>query len=334
MLFPDLFQRFWPVAVQSWDRSRGLEEVWSRDWDGIETSCGFEKGATPNPWTQPFTSLNQKRTGTNWVPEVALSSTALRAGAPVMQASFQMPRADSYDILDPVLDTESLMLVQAVHNSARFPYVSPAGVVMTRSHVLWDRLGDGGYIEASGTLVLGQIIRTLMEQGLIRTAGSSGQCPQSGADEGHSDCYISAGQMNVLILDNSITDEKTGWLCPVPSSGSANAGLVGPSENDLTKTLLKRLPVPDILAPVEGAFSTRDGRAKSAQWDLLQLAGGCTSGRLAELRLPRGAGPKVREPSMNWMLNQESRALIDAILTSPVPGSHLDYNLSVIRTWL
>ena len=59
---------------------------------------------------------------------------------------------------------DNLSLAQAVHNSARFPYISLAGTVRLKTlhhdgdalddGGTWDHLGDGGYAESSATLAL------------------------------------------------------------------------------------------------------------------------------------------------------------------------------------
>src|SRR6202012_688761 len=104
-----------------WDRSRGLEETWARDWDDVMQNCG-SSAPLVNPWGRAFTSLYS--TGEP-LPNLALSTTALGSGQAVMQPSFSMPTSDTFDILDEKLQTRSLTLAQAAHNSARFPYISP-----------------------------------------------------------------------------------------------------------------------------------------------------------------------------------------------------------------
>jgi hypothetical protein len=68
--------------------------------------------------------------------------------------------------------------------------------------------------------------------------------------------------------------------------------------------------------------------------DLLELLGNCTE-RFAELRLPKPAG-NLTEPSMNWMLNKQSRQQIDAVLDGKPatdPSGLVADNLERIRRW-
>ena len=347
MVFPDLLQRFLPVPVDSWDRSRGLEEVWKRDWDALMRRCGDTDGSPPNPWSRAFTSLYAGGGEAGRLPSLALNTTALQAGQLVMQANFRLTRTDSFDLLSTELTTGSLTLAQAVHNSARFPYISPAGVVgMTHpppSHWydklhrvgIWDRLGDGGYVEATGTLALGQIIQQLRQAGLIRSAAAPGTC--ANADQQPADCYITEAQVRVLILDNSPTNGN-GYIC----WPAAAARVIHP-QNVVFQGARPLPPGADFIAPLMGAFTTRGGRGVSAEIDLRALVGGCTP-QFAELRLPRPtAASKELEPSMNWMLNRSSREQIDAVLDArdvpaqpsadAIPRQLLQSNLDLVRTW-
>jgi hypothetical protein len=102
--------------------------------------------------------------------------------------------------------------------------------------------------------------------------------------------------------------------------------------------------LPDLIAPMTGAFSTRGGRAESAEVDLLTFAGACkeppvtppyTNVRYAEIRYP--IAPKGTEPSMNWMLNDESRSQMDQTLDHPSCASPahrlLQQNREVVYGW-
>jgi len=47
---------------------------------------------------------------------------------------------------------DDVQLSTAAHNSARFPFISPAGSVRNRDHIIVDRIVDGGYFENYGAL--------------------------------------------------------------------------------------------------------------------------------------------------------------------------------------
>ena len=347
MLFPDLLQRFLPQPVDKWDRSRGLEEVWASDWQRLMDRCSAPAssaaGRPPsNPWPDAFGALYARHSATP-LPTLALNTTALGAGQLVSQANFRLNRSDVFDLLDCGLATRSLTLAQAVHNSARFPYISPGGVVRRTAGdpnscapskdvgPVWDRLGDGGYVEASGTLAVGLIIQALIEGGLIH-----GPAGTTDSDVGRT--YITPEQLRVLVLDNSPTNGNS-YLCEERAQ-SLDAVRAAHPQNIIQTGASPPPPGPDFVAPLLGAFSTQGGRGLSNTVDLRGLVGGCSS-RFAELRLPKPTAQ--REPSMNWMLNSASRQQIDAALEGKAaagfgnsrvdPQRLLQQNLQLVRSW-
>jgi hypothetical protein len=281
---------------------------------------------------------------------LALSTTAFGAGQAVLQNTFSLQRTDAYDILDPRLETKSLTLAQAVHNSARFPYISPAGMVkLAKDHSTWDRLGDGGYVEASGALTLEQIIRALADEKLIRAAGTPGACGSSepsatgtaptASVTAAGDCYVLWDQVRILILDNAPTYGGN-LLCTTPIPGSTSGERREQPQNNTSSAPESWPPGPDFVAPVLGSFSTRWGRGVTAQVDLRSLVGGCKQ-HFAELRLP-SAQAGAQDPSMDWMLNGRSRSDIDAVLNGPSGAQYqqmsnpqllLKQNMDIVRSW-
>ncbi len=226
-----------------------------------------------------------------------------------------------------------------MHNSARFPYVSPAGVVMNKKAALWDRLGDGGYVEASGTLTIGAVLARLKQENLIHDeltheGGAGSSCPLHPEDRSgfvdHGDCSIAAGLVKVIVLDNAPTGAN-GWLCDAAENGPGTraASFVSADSDD---SGIDVLPIPDVVAPVQGTLSTRAGRGGIAQYELLRMAGDCGRGNFAELRFPRPLAG--RPPAMDWMLDAESRRLMDAALATPAADAHLAANVERIRQWL
>ena len=342
MLFPDLFVRFFPVRIDKFDRSRALEEVWAQDWQDITSRCNEVPAEVRGRWTQQFVSLPYGKApdkpDAEWLPALVLDTTAMSAGRPVLQSPFTIARTDVFDLFSPGLATQALTLSQAVHNSARFPYVSPVGVVlMNNREDIWDRLGDGGYVEASATLILSQIIDELIESRLIRDDGTPDCAAGSSGD-----CFALRPDIKVLVLDN-VPATIGSWSCVADET--APAGRREAVRNDVHSED-GRLPLADLTGPPAGALNARGGRGISSELDLLHLARGCGTRNYAELRLPKvlQASRRTRDPSMNWMLNEASRnSMMGALRTASCTRdestlSHsqqaLRLNLSIALSWL
>ncbi|MFG6429450.1 hypothetical protein [Roseateles sp. LYH14W] len=313
LLYADLAQRFLPMALAGADRSLALEEVWTRDWTrSLARHCPLRETAQPNPWREPLTVLHGRASDAQWLPLLALNSTALARGQRVHQADFLLFNSDGLDLLDPTLglDVERLTLAQAVHNSARFPYISPAAAVFFKdphmndetgdSGPIWDRLGDGGYVEASGTLMLSDLLRDLEASGRLRVCKPEDDCAAQG--------ILDRSRLRLLLLVNR-PSEVDDWLCrDAPQAADAP-----PVDNRRYRAADLRLD--EVLAPPVGILSSNGARGRDSAVDLIKRIGGC--GQVAELRLPAVQGE--RPPSMNWMLNATSRAFIDAALLEKLP---------------
>jgi hypothetical protein len=158
LLFPDLLQRFLPLPIFR-DRAVTLEESWERAWD---LSHPDDKGR----FLAPFHDL-WRDTGYS-VPLLFLNSTVVETGQRAVvhplgayPAGETGPFADALDV-SRLMGTE-LPLSTAAHLSARFTYVSPAGLVDTHrtNAPRWIRLVDGGYFDNSGTATLQEIARLI-----------------------------------------------------------------------------------------------------------------------------------------------------------------------------
>lgn len=313
MLYPDLMQRFLPVAFAGADRSLGLEQVWTRDWPrSLARQCAPRPAANPNPWGEAMTALHARSTAAEWLPLLALNTSTLVRGQRVYQADYLLPSSDGLDLLDPSLglDVDRLTLAQAVHNSARFPYISPAGaVVFKEAHHddeagdvgrVWDRLGDGGYVEASATLALSDLLRDLEASGRLRNCKPEDDCARQG--------ILDRSRLRLLLLVNSPA-QVDDWLCrDAPTAADA-------MPIDGRRYRATRLPLNEVAAPPAGILASNGARARDSTVELIRRVGGC--GQVAELRLPAVKGE--RPPSMNWMLNAASRAQIDAMLLEKTP---------------
>ena len=316
-LFPDLVQRFIPVPIDAFDRSRALEDVWTRDWARLLIQSGLP--AADNPWAQPFLEVAAHP------PYLVLNTATVGTGRRVLQAGFRLPLSDAYDLFEAPLETATLTAAGAAHNSARFAWVSPAGVVRNADRQRWDRLVDGGYIESTATLTVLEVLRELRAACRIQRTG--GVCvPVAG--EGPPVRVVLEEDVKVLVLDNTPTSDA-GWYCGTALPRHA-------SSISSTRGVAAALPLADVSAPMVAAYQTRTGRGAGAEFDLVRSVGGCAGNRYVELRLPqREDGP---EPSMNWMLSARSREYMDLSLDAawrgdPEGHAGLRTNLALARAW-
>lgn len=322
LLYPDLVQRFLPLAFDSLDRSRALEETWIADWDALLPPACTKAG---NPWKQSFAALHQRAGAQRPLPMLALNTAALAQGRRVFQSDFRLAVSDGIDLLaEPQLEVSHLTLAQAVHNSARFPLLSPAGMVRLRdAGAIWDRLGDGGYVEASAALTVLETLRELRRAGLLRDCRRE-NCPKEGAGRR----WLDQEQLRLILLNNEPV-EADAWHCPAHEGHPADAPLT------LQEMRAHAMPLPDLLAPLVGLLNSRGARGNAAVYELIREAGGCR--QVAELNLPRE--PKAVPPSMNWMLNAASRCQIDHALEDrpdiETPAHRqLQQQLGFVRKWL
>lgn len=337
LLYGDLLQRLLPVPITALDRSLTLEQVWTRDWPrSLARHCAPGPAAAPNPWGDALTALHGRATPAQWLPLLALNTAALARGQRVYQADFLLPSADGLDLLDPSLglDVERLTLAQAVHNSARFPYISPAAAVFFKeAHrddeagdvgSVWDRLGDGGYVESSATLMLSDLLRDLEAAGRLKVCKPEDDCAAQG--------ILDRSRLRLLLLFNG-PSEVDDWLCrDAPQAADA-------LPQDGRRYRARDVTLHEVGAPPRGILHSNGARGQDSTVELIKRVGGC--GQVAELRLPATQGQ--RPPSMNWMLNAASRGFMDAALTEKLPATdasvgpaqaQLNAHLRQARGWL
>lgn len=169
LLFPDLAQRFlpWPWFQ---DRAVTLEQSWEAAWSHFTHQDGSFKAPFEQLWPRRNRLHNDP-----WVPLLFLNSTLVKSGNRLIIHPLGFSEANEgehfSDLFNDAIDGRAALgsgvpLSTAVHLSARFTYVSPAGTA--RNHALeptldaaWMRMVDGGYFENSGTVTAAEIITAL-----------------------------------------------------------------------------------------------------------------------------------------------------------------------------
>lgn len=152
MLYPDFVQRFIPVPIDYLDRSRALEKGWEEAWRR-ETGNGR--------FAEPFMDLWDKG-GPSWVPALFLNATSVEKGNRIIASNIRITSLflDADDLTTKLRGPEAarknvvpnVPLSTATHMSARFTFVSPAGLLADGTHVV-----DGGYFENAGATTAHEI---------------------------------------------------------------------------------------------------------------------------------------------------------------------------------
>jgi len=143
MLFPDICQRYLPIAVPAFDRATALEKAWEHGWRAEMNNNRFGKD---------FATLWAGNLKYN-VPALFLNGTSVETGQRMIASNVRIDQTfiDALDVNER-LDGD-MRLSTAAHMSARFTYLSPAGRFTNGEHIV-----DGGYFENSGTTTAADIL--------------------------------------------------------------------------------------------------------------------------------------------------------------------------------
>lgn len=171
LLYPDLFQRFFPFGIFP-SRADSLEESWEIGWDQAADRCVVEAERRKQPlicprrgrmaddflaiWGDALKPVPGK-SASSWVPVVLVNGTHVETGKRILTAPVRITPdvfEDSYDFFD--MRQARIRASTAVLNSARFPLVSPAGTIGRRGHIV-----DGGYFENGGLETILDLVRYL-----------------------------------------------------------------------------------------------------------------------------------------------------------------------------
>jgi hypothetical protein len=288
LLYPDMLQRFLPLPLASADRARAMEAGLNAGWRGATGSARF---------AERFDGLwrDDRALG---VPSLLLNATVVNGGNRLIASDLVIDGSfpDAYDAFDPVLDLRQMSLSTAIHNSARFSYVSPAGTVSgcgargqlvpcatTHTRHAWGRVIDGGYFENSGAETVRDLLFAMR--------------PTLAAWQGRG--Y--ALEPLVLVISNS-----PGALAP--------SGRQDPASAQLDTTFLSEL-----LAPPLGLFNTRNARATfavSAQRRDLDVMLPADPGRFLWFGMHTG-----NDTPLGWALADQTFDGIDALLQGAQRGA-------------
>lgn len=292
MVAPDFVQRFLPVPLPLTDRAHALEDGWGDAWEDVVGTQRFDR---------PFQEL-WKADAVAIVPSLVLNGTHVESGRRIVTTNLRWSSGDLRDTYDLLRVVHSdLPLKTAVHNSARFAYVSPAGTMRPRGVSPWWPWGedrghvvDGGYFENSGTVSALELVNVLQAA-----------CGHTCDDR----IYM------IHLQNNPAMDPKQ--PPPNPANPDDTLDREDAPQEDSGKDLqpfTKSYPrLNELLSPIRALANTRDARGglavKSAQAALSPPGQPSRFLQLGLCELIKDAkGEKKRAPlPLGWQLSETSR---------------------------
>jgi hypothetical protein len=304
LLFAEMTQRFSPYTYLDDDRGSTLARSWARAWDHVFSNA---KGSFDRAFLEQFAAFAPDDKSMPVRPAVFLNATSVESGRRALAANVVVRIPGAIDIFRPVsgvaLKTAGLTLREAVLNSARFTYVSPAATVFgcpvkklgadgkcpDKAVFLWGRLVDGGYYENSG-------LATLMD--LVQALGPS---------EGATAPGLRKQRMQIVVIDNAADNEP---VCRRRSGGDAE-------DFDQAELPANVDPFSGVTAPVEAFLRVREARAGAEvrrarrefrcrsqliDWDLFAPRGDPNEAQKQQKR----AEEAQHEPALGWFLSRRS----------------------------
>jgi len=303
LLFGEAPQRFFPITFLDDDRGSILARSWAKAWDEV-----FPKtpGSFDAPFLEQFAALAPADNTMPVRPAVFLNATSVESGRRAFTANVHAWIPGSIDVFRPVsgvaLSTNGMTVREAVLNSARFTYVSPAATVFgcpvkklgadgkcpQDARFVWGRLVDGGYFENSGLATLMDLIYALK--------------PHEGTGSG-----LGRQRIQVIVIDNAADNEPICRRRDGRDPDTVDQGEL-PANVD---------PLSGVTAPIEAFLRVREARAgmevrrarrefrcgsQLLDWDLFGARGDPTENVTQQKR----AEEAQHEPALGWFLSRRS----------------------------
>jgi hypothetical protein len=277
-LFIDLPQRFLPLPTFD-DRAIALEKSWEASWRKTHAE-------DPGRFRAPFHDL--WRHDSHQVPLLFLNGTVVETGQRAIldplatDPSAASPFVNAFRI-GPSLGTQ-VPLSTAVLLSARFTYVSPAGLmgsVAADGSVQWQRIVDGGYFDYSGSVTAQELAYAVRSEYVRHVAGDRKPRPM---------------RLIILHIDNDPQNPRASMV-------------------DWNRFAGGRVWLGEALSPVRSLLNTRPARARQATQFLALSNDDGVSSSFIDIMVWRGD----TDLPLGWSLSSEARAEMDRQLQLPCP---------------
>ena len=285
LLFPDLAQRFLPViplpggAVLALpDRAEALEKAFETSWADHCRDAGCRDRRL---WREPLQTLWSDPS--RHVPLLFINGARAEDGRRVITSRVIVDSTEFPDAVDFYAATQErdLSISAAIHNGARFPLVSPGGTLLDQNGRPNGHILDGGYFENSGLTTAADIVHS------AQLLAAHGQTPRP---------------IRVIVIELSNDSDIP------PTSPVFDRGWTPRRSSDLV-TAKSSYFLSDVLGPLAGLASSRDGRATPVAINLSREPG--VDYLLVRLsNVCDGEKPSPRKAPMDWVLSRAAKAII------------------------
>jgi hypothetical protein len=319
LFYTDLVQRFIPhpfLPDRAESIERGFEAAWDRecrDRQRPAPCADLMRGPFLDLWSGPRTA---------WRPNLLLVGAVEEDGRRIVTSNIDLVRRtpdgrpirpllpNVYDYFE--ITGRQVAASTAIMNSARFPWISPAGRIVDRDDNSRGHIIDGGYFETSGAETTENLAAALMETNMRLCPQVSRQCPRLNI------VYLTL--LNGDIIDNPRQPKRP--ACRQPGNRTVEEGSVDPDER-LAPPCRRHLPIAnDALAPLHGLLAAELGRATPPLTRLARLRS--AEGLPIEIRLRPCRDRAERPLAMSWVLSELTRnrmqAQLRAVRLQPVPA--------------
>ncbi|MFO0996092.1 MAG: hypothetical protein U1F33_05355 [Alphaproteobacteria bacterium] len=273
LLYPDLMQRFFPLGIFP-DRAAALEKSWEHGWRAASWRPAADRFATPfnELWSRSGDGRAAHR------PALLLNGTHEETGKRIITSNLKIDPAifsDTFDFYD--VAGYEIRLSTAVLNSARFPYVTPAGR-MSRSVIKAEHIVDGGYFENFGAATAQEALR-----GALKELGRTGHIKVRPV--------VVQISSDPALAGTDIADDDRVPKAPTPKKGASWGN--------------------EAAGPLRAIFATRTARGILASDELAEYTHGLAEGAapvFVHFRLCAESG--APDPALGWALSKSSEALM------------------------
>jgi hypothetical protein len=292
MVAPDVAQWFVPFPITAFDRSKALEGSWNASYVATSGQKTFAEGIAR------FASDSAAR---NRIPALFLNSTHVETGRRYIASTLAGTGASNRDgTASGMLDSPDVLeilradvpLSAAVHNSARFTYVSPAGRLDRNDGIEYGHVVDGGYFENSGLATLLEVFDA------VRSAPNGGKVVRPIVLYLCNDPIPCAREMAgdpLITTEGALAGE---WLAPARAVLQARG-----ARGSLARAQIARMAAPGFFQ-----LNVCDRLALPARVASRTDSAGLDSSRLTKAR------DRVIAPPLGWLLSRLARDWMDSSL--------------------